>query len=78
MLIYLGPTIQLDLLQNKTAPDQWWYFPLKNPCIVTMTGAFLIGVIVSLMKPERTSEDAFAEMERRATLGVLEKAAPAE
>ena len=43
-----------------------------------MTGAFLIGVVVSLMKPERASEDAFAQMERRATLGVLEKAAPAE
>jgi hypothetical protein len=43
-----------------------------------MTGAFLIGIVVSLLKPERTSEDAFAEMERRATLGMIEKAAPAE
>ena len=30
VLIYLGPTIQLDLLKNTDAPNQWWYFPLKT------------------------------------------------
>ena len=52
LLIYLGPTIQFDLLGPKVAGgrqrdvaaacqtayqdmimSQWWYFPLKNPCI---------------------------------------------
>jgi cation/acetate symporter len=78
LLIYLGPTIQLDLLKNTSAPQQWWYFPLKNPCLITMTGAFLIGIVVSLLKPERASEEAFAEMEQRATLGAITKVAPAE
>ncbi|MFY9828201.1 MAG: sodium/solute symporter [Rhodoplanes sp.] len=93
VLIYLGPTIQFDLLGPKvggsvTAADvkayqdmimsTWWYFPLKNPCIITMTGAFLIGIVVSLLKPEKASEAAFEEMERRATMGAIGKAAPAE
>ncbi|MFY9697857.1 MAG: sodium/solute symporter [Rhodoplanes sp.] len=93
VLIYLGPTIQFDLLGPKvggsvTAADvkayqdmimsKWWYFPLKNPCIITMTGAFLIGIVVSLLKPEKASEAAFEEMERRATMGAIGKAAPAE
>ena len=49
--------------------SQWWFFPLKNPCLYTMTGAFLIGIIVSLLAPERTAEDGFVEVERRALLG---------
>ena len=78
VLIYLGPTVQLDLLKNMDAPNQWWFFPLKNPCLFTMTGAFLVGIVVSLIKPERASEEGFAEMEQRATLGVNAKAQPAE
>jgi cation/acetate symporter len=73
VLIYLGPTVQIDLLKHDHA-----LFPLKNPALFTMTGAFLVGIVVSLLKPERSSEDGFAEMERRATLGVISKAAPAE
>jgi cation/acetate symporter len=88
VLIYCGPTIQLDLLGPKApaagAPadavaayqaavaaikDQWFYFPLKNPCLYTMTGAFLIGIIVSLLAPEREAQEGFAEVERRAVLG---------
>jgi cation/acetate symporter len=49
--------------------SQWWYFPLKNPCIYTMTGAFLIGIVISLLAPERAAADGFAEVERRAVLG---------
>jgi cation/acetate symporter len=92
LLIYLGPTIQIDLLGPKAAPagsapevveaakaamaahaaditSQWWFFPLKNPCLFTMTGSFLIGIIVSLVAPERSAEEGFAEVERRALLG---------
>ena len=107
VLIYCGPTIQLDLLFPKVGTDvtqamvdayhalpgmdsisiggkitaelaaaykahiasQWWYFPLKNPCLYTMTGAFLIGIVVSILAPERSAEEGFAEVERRALLG---------
>ena len=73
VLIYLGPTVWVAILKHDHA-----IFPLKNPALFTMTGAFLVGIIVSLMAPEKSSEDAFEEMERRATLGVIAKAAPAE
>lgn len=84
LLIYLGPTIQVDLFGPKVAAgatqadvdahlayvtSQWWYFPLKNPCLFTMTGSFLIGIVVSLIAPERSAEEGFAEVERRALLG---------
>ena len=73
VLIILGPTVWVALLGHDQA-----IFPLKNPALFTMTGAFLVGIIVSLMAPEKSSSDAFEEMERRATLGVIAKAAPAE
>ncbi|MDZ3837081.1 MAG: sodium/solute symporter [Rhodospirillales bacterium] len=92
LLIYLGPTIQIDLLGPKAAPagsapevvaaakaaidahtanvtSQWWFFPLKNPCLFTMLGSFLLGIVVSLIAPERSAEEGFAEVERRALLG---------
>ncbi len=34
-----------------------------------MTGAFLIGIIVSLLAPERSAQEGFTEVERRAVLG---------
>ncbi len=73
VLIYLGPTIQVDVLKNDIAvvSQQWWYFPLKNPCLVTMTLSFALGIVVSLLKPEPRAEQGFAEMERRAMLGGL-------
>ncbi len=48
---------------------KWWYFPLKNPCLITMTGAFLLGIVISILAPERSAEEGFAEVERRALLG---------
>jgi len=87
VLLYLGPTIQVDILKNDIAQvsKQWWYFPLKNPCLITMTLSFLSGIVVSLLKPEPAAEAGFAEVERRAILGATPdlgpagaKAAPAE
>ncbi len=84
VLIYCGPTIQIDLLGPKvggsvTAADvkayadaiksAWWYFPLKNPCLFTMTGAFLVGIVVSLISPEKSAFEGFTEVRRRVLLG---------
>src|SRR6266487_4363028 len=43
VLLYCGPTIQVDILKHDLAEvsKQWWYFPLKNPCLITMTLSFL-------------------------------------
>jgi len=65
VLLYCGPTIQVDILKHDLAEvsKQWWYFPLKNPCLITMTLSFLSGIVVSLLKPEPAAEAGFAEVE---------------
>jgi cation/acetate symporter len=64
VLIALSPTVQVDILKHATAP-----FPLKNPAIVTMTLSFVVGIVVSLAKPEPDAEAKFAEAVRRMHLG---------
>lgn len=64
VLIYLSPTIQLDLLKNDSA-----WFPLKNPALITMPLSFAAGAIVSLLKPEKEAEDRYATMEAAIHLG---------
>ncbi|HVH45127.1 MAG TPA: hypothetical protein VM925_22395, partial [Labilithrix sp.] len=64
VLIALSPTVQVDILKHATAP-----FPLKNPAIVTMTLSFLVGIVVSLARPERSAETKFEEVARRMHLG---------
>jgi cation/acetate symporter len=64
VLIALSPTIQIDILKNKEA-----IFPLKNPGIVTMTLAFAVGIVVSLLKPEPEAEKKYEEVARRIHLG---------
>lgn len=64
VLIYLSPTIQVDILKHASAP-----FPLKNPGLVTIPLSFIVGIAVSLLAPERLAEDKFAEVENRIHLG---------
>jgi cation/acetate symporter len=63
-LIYFSPTIQLTVLHHATAP-----FPLRNPGLVSIPLAFLVGVVVSLAAPEREARDGFAEVQQRVHLG---------
>ena len=46
LLIWLSPVIQVDILKHATA-----WFPLKNPAVVTIPASFLIGIVVSLVRP---------------------------
>ena len=64
VLIALSPTIQVDILKHASAP-----FPLKNPAIITMTLSFLVGIVVSLARPEPDAAKKFALVERRMHLG---------
>jgi cation/acetate symporter len=64
VLIYLSPTIQIDVLKNAAA-----WFPWRNPALVSMPLAALAAVVVSLLWPEREASDRFAEVERRLHLG---------
>jgi cation/acetate symporter len=65
LLIILSPTVQVDVLKHTTA-----YFPLRNPAIVSMTTAFAVAILVSLMTKEESAETAFAEQKLRAYLGI--------
>jgi cation/acetate symporter len=65
VLIVLSPTVWVDLLENATAP-----FPLRNPAIVSMTAAFLVGIGVSLLRREPTAEAMFEDEKLRTYLGV--------
>jgi cation/acetate symporter len=63
VLIYLSPTIQVDILKHSSA-----WFPLKNPALVTIPLSFAAGVVVSLLTREAAGE-TFAHLERRMHLG---------
>src|SRR5688572_16851322 len=65
LLIVLSPTVWVDLLGNATA-----IFPLRNPAIVSMTVAFLAGIVGSLMTREPSAEASFDDEKLRTYLGV--------
>ncbi|MFT3776372.1 MAG: sodium/solute symporter [Minicystis sp.] len=73
LLITLSPTVQVDLL-HRAAP----IVNLKNPGIVTVPLAFLVGIVASLLSPEASAEAAFTRAERRMHLGAEPETAPAE
>jgi cation/acetate symporter len=65
ILIYLSPTIQLDVLKN---PSAW--FPLRNPGLVSIPLSFAVAIAVSSLWPETEAESRFTEVERRVHVGV--------
>ena len=64
VLIYISPTIQVDVLGHEDAP-----FPLTNPALISMPLAFAVGILVSLLRPEPAAAAKFIEAERRIHLG---------
>ena len=64
-LIILGPTVWVDVLKHEKA-----IFPLKNPALVSMTAAFLVGIVVSLVSPEKRAAEMFEDEKLRTYLGV--------
>jgi cation/acetate symporter len=64
-LIYLSPTIQIDVLKHA---DAW--FPLRNPGIITIPLSFVTAILVSLLRPVPADARRFVELERQLHLGV--------
>ncbi|HEY2290437.1 MAG TPA: sodium/solute symporter [Thermoanaerobaculia bacterium] len=64
-LIIISPTIWVDILHKEHA-----LFPLKNPAIVSMTAAFLVGIVVSLLGREPTAEAKFEDEKLRTYLAI--------
>lgn len=68
VLIYLSPAIQVDVLKHDSA-----FFPLKNPGLITIPLSFIVGIVVSLLAPERLAQQKFAAVEQQIHLGVVEQ-----
>ena len=64
LLIWLSPTIQVDVLKH----DAGW-FPLKNPALVTIPLSFLVGFVVSLLTATTDADVRHAQHERQMHLG---------
>ena len=64
LLIYLSPTIQVDMLNHASA-----IFPLKNPGLVTIPLSFLVAIVVSLLEKDKISAQKFAEVQQKIHLG---------
>lgn len=65
VLIIFSPTIWVDIFKNESP-----IFPLKNPALFSVTGAFITGIIVSLLDKEPESESKFEGEKLRTYLGV--------
>ncbi len=65
LLIVLSPTVWVDIFHNPQA-----IFPLRNPAIVSMPAAFLVGIVASLIAREPTAEAMFDDEKIRTYLGV--------
>ena len=63
-LIYLSPTIQMDVLGR---PEAW--FPLKNPALLTVPLSFLVGIVVSVLAPDARAVEGYRALERRTHVG---------
>ncbi len=69
VLILLSPTVWVDLLHNSAA-----IVPLKNPGVITVPLSFIVGIVVSLLAPERSASEAFAATRQRMHLGPIGEA----
>jgi cation/acetate symporter len=64
LLIYLSPTIQVQMLGREAA-----MFPLRNPGLVTIPLAFVVGIAVSLLAPEKEADEGFPALQHRLHMG---------
>ncbi|HEY6098674.1 MAG TPA: cation acetate symporter, partial [Anaeromyxobacter sp.] len=64
-MILLSKTVWVDVFKNEHA-----IFPMKNPAIFSMTAAFVVGIVVSLLSPEKEAQEKFEVEKLRTYLGV--------
>jgi cation/acetate symporter len=64
LLIWLSPTIQVDILGKAAA-----VFPLKNPALVTIPLSFLVAFVVSLLTAETGMEERYLKSESESHFG---------
>jgi cation/acetate symporter len=64
LLIWLSPTIQIDVLKNATA-----WFGLRNPALITIPLSFAVGFVVSLLTKDAEALAGYAKVERQIHMG---------
>jgi cation/acetate symporter len=64
LLIYLSPTIQVDILGNASS-----LFPLRNPGIISIPLSFAVAIVVALAWPEPAAAAGYAEVEDLVHMG---------
>jgi cation/acetate symporter len=64
LLIYLSPTIQIDILKNATA-----LFPLRNPGLVSIPLSFVVAIVVAVLWPEPAAASGYDKVEHRVHIG---------
>ena len=64
VLIWLSPTIQVDILKHESA-----WFSLKNPALVTIPLAFATGIVVSLLTSDPVARAKHADVARQMHMG---------
>jgi cation/acetate symporter len=65
VLILLSPTVWVDIIGMKQA-----IFPYKNPGLFSMFTAFFVGVLVSLLWPEKEAAEKYTDLKLRQYAGV--------
>jgi cation/acetate symporter len=64
-MIALSETVWVGVFGFKAA-----IVPLKNPCVISMTASFIVGIIVSLLSPDAQAQAKFEDEKLRTYLGV--------
>jgi len=64
-LIVLGPDVWVAVFKHDHPK-----FPLKNPAIVSIPASFLIGIVVSLARPEPAAQAKFEDEKLRTYVGI--------
>ena len=65
VLIILSKTVWVDIFGYAEA-----VFPMKNPALISMAAAFIVGIVVSLMTREPSAEEKFEDEKLRTYLGI--------
>jgi cation/acetate symporter len=64
-MIVLSKTVWVDVFGFETA-----IFPMKNPAVFSMSAAFAVGIVASLLGPEKEAQEKFEDEKLRTYLGV--------
>jgi cation/acetate symporter len=72
ILATTAPGIYKDKIESVTlvSPKPKAIFPMKNPAIISMSLAFLIGILVSLIAPEKGADIKFEDEKVRSYVGI--------